>query len=105
MNAKLKKLPVARIDPDDAPELTDDMLAVGVYRVDGNVVPDDEGRAAMRAVIRRGRPAGSRNATRKEQVAVRYSPDVLAAFRATGKGWQTRMDDALKDWLKRHSSA
>lgn len=39
----------------------------------------------------------------KEQVTVRYSPDVLAAFRATGRGWQTRMDDALRDWLKTHS--
>ena len=39
----------------------------------------------------------------KEQVAVRYSPDVLAAFRATGSGWQTRMNDALKDWLRTHS--
>lgn len=35
--------------------------------------------------------------------AVRYSPDVLAAFRATGRGWQTRMNDALRDWLKTHS--
>ena len=38
-----------------------------------------------------------------EQVAVRYSPDVLAAFRATGAGWQTRMNDALRDWLRTHS--
>ena len=39
----------------------------------------------------------------KEQVAVRYSPEVLAAFRATGRGWQTRMDNALRDWLNTHS--
>ena len=26
----------------------------------------------------------------------------LRYFRATGKGWQTRMNDALKDWLKTH---
>lgn len=51
---------------------------------------------------RRGRPAGKGN---KEQVSVRYSPDVLAAFRATGRGWQTRMDEALKDWLKSHHPA
>jgi len=29
--------------------------------------------------------------------------DVLAAFRATGKGWQARMNEALKDWLQTHS--
>jgi uncharacterized protein (DUF4415 family) len=40
----------------------------------------------------------------KEQVAVRYDPEVLAAFRATGKGWQTRMNEALKDWLKEHAA-
>jgi uncharacterized protein (DUF4415 family) len=39
----------------------------------------------------------------KEQVAVRYSADVLAAFRATGAGWQTRMNEALRDWLRTHS--
>ena len=41
----------------------------------------------------------------KVAVTVRYSPDVLAAFKATGAGWQTRMDAALKDWLKTHSPA
>jgi uncharacterized protein (DUF4415 family) len=39
----------------------------------------------------------------KEQVAVRYDADVLEAFRATGTGWQTRMNDALKEWLKEHA--
>jgi uncharacterized protein (DUF4415 family) len=40
----------------------------------------------------------------KEQVAVRYDTEVLEAFRATGKGWQTRMNEALKDWLKEHAA-
>jgi uncharacterized protein (DUF4415 family) len=39
----------------------------------------------------------------KEQIAIRLSVEVLQAFRASGKGWQSRMDDALKDWLKTHS--
>jgi hypothetical protein len=30
-----------------------------------------------------------------------YSP-ALAAFKATGKGWQTRMNEALREWLKEH---
>lgn len=49
-----------------------------------------------------GRPAGS---GKKEQVAIRFDRDVLVAFRATGCGWQTRMNDALRDWLKTHSPA
>jgi len=40
----------------------------------------------------------------KEQIAIRYDADVLEAFRATGKGWQTRMNEALKDWLKEHAA-
>jgi uncharacterized protein (DUF4415 family) len=50
-----------------------------------------------------GRPVGSTKDDAKQAVTVRYSPDVLAAFRATGAGWQTRMNDALKDWLQTHS--
>ncbi len=54
---------------------------------------------------RAGRPVGTTKAEAKQAVTVRYSPDVLAAFRATGAGWQTRMNDALKDWLRTHSPA
>ena len=49
---------------------------------------------------KRGRPSGSGT---KEQVAIRLDRDVLAAFRASGAGWQTRMNAALRDWLKTHS--
>ena len=48
---------------------------------------------------RAGRPAGSGN---KEQVAIRFDRDVLASFRAAGPGWQTRMNDALREWLATH---
>jgi uncharacterized protein (DUF4415 family) len=53
----------------------------------------------------RGRPVGSVKDDAKQAVTVRYSPDVLAAFRATGAGWQTRMNDALREWLSTHSPA
>ncbi len=53
----------------------------------------------------RGRPVGSQKEDSKQAVTVRYSPDVLGAFRATGAGWQARMNDALKDWLSTHSPA
>lgn len=48
----------------------------------------------------RGRPAGSD----KESTTIRFDRDVLAAFRAAGPGWQTRMNAALRDWLKTHSA-
>lgn len=52
------------------------------------------------ALKKRGRPAGSGS---KEQVAIRFDRDVLSAFRSSGPGWQTRMNDALRDWLRTHS--
>ena len=44
----------------------------------------------------RGRPAGSVNATTKEPVKIRLDADVIAALRATGDGWQTRINDTLR---------
>ena len=47
-----------------------------------------------------GRPAGSGN---KEQIALRIDKYVLSSFRAGGDGWQTRINDALREWLETHS--
>lgn len=41
----------------------------------------------------------------KERITIRLSRDVIEQFRASGNGWQTRVDAALKDWLKTHSAA
>ena len=57
----------------------------------------------LRAKLAARRTRGPNKLPVKEQVAVRYSPEVLAAFRASGRGWQTRMDKALRDWLKTHT--
>ena len=54
-------------------------------------------------VRRAGRPAGSVKAAPKVSTTIRLSPDVIEAFRAAGDGWQTRIDAALKDWLRTHS--
>ncbi|PTN49165.1 hypothetical protein DAI43_25310 [Achromobacter xylosoxidans] len=53
-------------------------------------------------VRRRGRPVGSTAAVRKSATTIRLDEEVLAAFKATGQGWQTRMNNALRDWLKTH---
>lgn len=49
------------------------------------------------------KPRGPQKAPTKEATTIRLSPDVMAAFKATGRGWQTRIDTALKDWLRTHS--
>lgn len=39
----------------------------------------------------------------KERITIRLSPEVVQSFRATGEGWHTRVDAALRDWLKKHT--
>jgi uncharacterized protein (DUF4415 family) len=65
-----------------------------------------KGRATtpVQIMARRGRPVGTVKAAPKAATTIRLSSDVSAAFRATGTGWQTRIDAALKDWLRMHSS-
>jgi uncharacterized protein (DUF4415 family) len=46
---------------------------------------------------------GPQKAPTKERITIRLSPEVVSTFRATGDGWQTRVDAALQDWLKSHS--
>ncbi len=47
---------------------------------------------------------GPQKAPLKERITIRLpSPEVVAQFRATGEGWQSRMDLALQDWLEEHS--
>ena len=46
---------------------------------------------------------GPQKAPTKERITIRLSPDVLDRFRASGSGWQRRIDDALRGWLKRHN--
>ncbi|MEO5376685.1 MAG: BrnA antitoxin family protein [Magnetococcus sp. DMHC-6] len=41
----------------------------------------------------------------KISTTVRFDADIIAAFRSSGKGWQTRMNNALRDWLQSHSPA
>lgn len=48
---------------------------------------------------KRGRPRAKQP---KEQINIRFSAEVVEYFRASGSGWQTRMDAALKDWIKKH---
>ena len=89
MNANKHATPTEWIDVDDAPELTDEFFE----RADEYV--GDK-------LVRRGRP---RTDSPKVALTVRYDAEVVEAFKATGKGWQTRMNAALKDWLKTHSPA
>lgn len=45
---------------------------------------------------------GPQKAPTKTQVSVRLSNEVLDYFKANGSGWQTRIDDALKEYVREH---
>ncbi len=58
--------------------------------------------SALAGMRGRGRPVGTTKEVTKERVTLRLDADVLAAIRATGKGWQTRVNDAMRDWVRSH---
>ena len=49
-----------------------------------------------------GRPKSD---NKKLLVSLRYSPEVIAYFKSTGDGWQSRMDGVLREYVARQSSA
>ena len=52
---------------------------------------------------RRRGERGPQKKPKKVAVTLRYSPEVVSYFKSTGQGWQTRIDNALKIWVKSHS--
>lgn len=89
----MSKKPHPEMTDADNPAWTEAMFKQAV-RVDD--LPD-----SLRDKFRRP-PRGPQKAPRKVSTTIRLSPEVVAAFRAAGDGWQTRIDQALKEWLKMH---
>jgi uncharacterized protein (DUF4415 family) len=48
---------------------------------------------------------GPQKTPTKERITIRLSREVVERFRESGDGWQTRVDAALREWLKNHSPA
>ena len=80
MNVKRKNSARSSRDPDPLPEITDAWIAsADLYQGD--------------KLIRRGRP---RLAAPRQLLSLRLPPQVVARWKATGPGWQTRMAEALE---------
>jgi len=76
------------VDPDDAPELTDEMLEQAQFSIGGKVI-----RPATGVLTKDGmRPI----AERRQEVTLRLPPNVIAHFKAGGPGWQTRIGEVLE---------
>ncbi|HYQ85120.1 MAG TPA: BrnA antitoxin family protein [Rubrobacter sp.] len=56
------------------------------------------------ATVRHPGQRGPGKKAKKILLSVRYSPEVVEYFKSTGEGWQTRMDEALQDWVAAHRS-
>jgi uncharacterized protein (DUF4415 family) len=84
MTAKKPSTPTTWVDPEDAPGLTEAYFQEATLHK-GNKIQA------------RGRPKA---ATTKEPVKLRLDADVLAALRATGDGWQTRINETLRASLR-----
>jgi uncharacterized protein (DUF4415 family) len=71
---------------------------------DGSTVRDASGEII--GAIRGGhfvpRRRGPGKKPPKVSTTLRLDPDVVAEFRAGGRGWQSRMNEALREWLKTH---
>ena len=89
MTAKRKNSKPEWIDPDDAPEWSDDVFDRAEIAVGGKVV-----RKATGTLTKRGRPPIGNQA--KEQVTLRLPAEVIAYFKAGGPGWQTRVSEVLQ---------
>lgn len=76
----------------DNPELTEEQIAEARPFVD--VFPE------LAAKMVRAR--GAQKAPRKVSTTIRLSPDVVDFFKSGGEGWQSRINDALRQWVAEH---
>ncbi|MDR1310689.1 MAG: BrnA antitoxin family protein [Burkholderiaceae bacterium] len=79
---------------DDNPEWTEEMFKNAMSFSD---LPE-----ALQAKLRRVR--GPNKLPTKKQTAIRFDAEVLDGLRATGRGWQTRVNNVMREWLKQHSA-
>lgn len=76
----------------------DSAITAGAMRDADNPPLTAEDMTRMKSV-KAGRPLGSGT---KRQVSLRLDVDLIERFKATGKGWQTRINDSLRDWVNHH---
>lgn len=75
-----------------------------LFRPASEVLPPDV-LAGLATLKKQRGERGPQKAPTKVPTTIRFDADVLAALKASGKGWQTRVNEAVKDWLKAHSPA
>jgi uncharacterized protein (DUF4415 family) len=96
MSKTSKRPPIA------IPTANEDKVLVAAAKADPDAQPLTPKQLKAMVPLRalRGRP---KSANPKQLVSVRYSPEVLAYFKATGDGWQSRMDGVLRQYVSRRA--
>ena len=109
--ATRKKLPATPVEWETliaaAPGKDRPLTAKEEEKMAGAVVVKGGSYAAVRSALAQKRKRGERGpqiTPTKQLVSVRYSPEVLQYFKATGSGWQTRMNEALLEWVNKRST-
>ena len=83
------------------PTPAEDSAITAAAMADPDAVPfTDAEWEQVKPLVRRGRPLGSGT---KTQVTLRLDVEVVEKFRASGDGWQTRINEALKSWVQTHA--
>lgn len=95
--SKISKRPVIRM-----PTAAEDKAITAAAKSDPDAQPltPTQLKAMVPLTSLRGRP---KSENKKLLVSVRYSPEVVAYFKSTGEGWQSRMDSVLRQYVSRHS--
>ncbi len=82
------------------PTLKEDRAITAAAKADPDALPLTDRQLKSMVPLRslRGRP---KSANKKVLVSVRYSPEVVAYFKSTGEGWQSRLDGVLRQYVAR----
>jgi uncharacterized protein (DUF4415 family) len=82
------------------PTPEEDAIITAAAMSDPDCMPyTDEEWEKIKPLLRVGRPKAE---VTKERITIRLSRDVVTQFRASGTGWQTRVDAALREYLATH---
>jgi uncharacterized protein (DUF4415 family) len=87
-----KKLPLIN-EEGEVRELTRDDMAL--FKPAAEVLPA--------SLLKKLGVRGPQKSPKKVVITIRLSPDILEKFKATGDGWQTRIDKSLRQFINEHS--
>ncbi len=90
-----------RVEDPECPYDPNDKAAVDEYWKDPIV---SRSASELREKLTTRRRRGPQKTPLKVPTTIRFDADVLAALKATGKGWQTRVNEAMREWVKAQNS-